>query len=285
MSRLGQNLPVAIWVGADVGGTFTDFVVCDEAGGLTAFKVPSSAAPEEAVIEGFRRLLADGPREVARFSHGTTVALNTLLQRSGARVGLIVTRGFRDVLQLRRLRLEGAPGFHVRRPRPLVPRRDIREVGGGLLHDGSAVGPLDEAEVVAAAAELLAAGCESIAVSFLHFYRNPAHERRAAAAIRRRFPGLAVTTSSQVWPQQREYERTEVTVIDAHLAPVLRRYYDRLEAALRELGVRATVLATKSSGGVTTAAGAARRPVETLLSGPASGVVAAAHLGRRAGFD
>ncbi len=275
---------MAVRVGVDVGGTFTDFVAVDEAAGLSAFKIPSSADPEEAVIEGFRRLLAGGG-EVALFSHGTTVALNTLLQRSGARVGLIVTRGFRDVLQLRRLRLEGAPGFHVRRPRPLVPRRDIREVGGRLLHDGTEVRPLDEAEVVAAAAELLAAGCESIAVSFLHSYRNPAHERRAAAAIRRRFPGLAVTTSSQVWPQQREYERTEVTVIDAHLAPVLRRYYDRLEAALRELGVRATVLATKSSGGVTTAAGAARRPVETLLSGPASGVVAAAHLGRRAGFD
>ncbi len=193
---------MAVRVGVDVGGTFTDFVAVDEAAGLSAFKIPSSADPEEAVIEGFRRLLAGGG-EVALFSHGTTVALNTLLQRSGARVGLIVTRGFRDVLQLRRLRLEGAPGFHVRRPRPLVPRRDIREVGGRLLHDGTEVRPLDEAEVVAAAAELLAAGCESIAVSFLHSYRNPAHEPRAAAAIRRRFPGLAVTTSSQVWPQQR----------------------------------------------------------------------------------
>ena len=285
MSRLGQNLPVAIWVGADVGGTFTDFVVCDEAGGLTAFKVPSSAAPEEAVIEGFRRLLADGPREVARFSHGTTVALNTLLQRSGARVGLIVTRGFRDVLQLRRLRLEGAPGFHVRRPRPLVPRRDIREVGGRLLFDGTEIRPLEESEVVAAAEQLVAAGCESIAVSFLHAYRNPAHERRAAAAIRRRFPGMVVAASSEVWPQQREYERTEVTVIDAHLAPVLRRYYGRLAEALAGLGVTTTVLATKSSGGVMTAAAAARRPVETLLSGPASGVVAAAHLGRTAGLE
>jgi N-methylhydantoinase A len=285
MSRLGQNLPVAIWVGADVGGTFTDFVVCDEAGGLTAFKVPSSAAPEEAVIEGFRRLLADGPREVARFSHGTTVALNTLLQRSGARVGLIVTRGFRDVLQLRRLRLEGAPGFHVRRPRPLVPRRDIREVGGRLLFDGTEIRPLEESEVVAAAEQLVAAGCESIAVSFLHSYRNPAHERRAAAAIRRRFPGMVVAASSEVWPQQREYERTEVTVIDAHLAPVLRRYYGRLAEALAGLGVTTTVLATKSSGGVMTAAAAARRPVETLLSGPASGVVAAAHLGRTAGLE
>ncbi|HZU16183.1 MAG TPA: hydantoinase/oxoprolinase family protein [Candidatus Dormibacteraeota bacterium] len=276
---------MAIWVGADVGGTFTDFVVCDEAGGLTAFKVPSSAAPEEAVIEGFRRLLADGPREVARFSHGTTVALNTLLQRSGARVGLIVTRGFRDVLQLRRLRLEGAPGFHVRRPRPLVPRRDIREVGGRLLFDGTEIRPLEESEVVAAAEQLVAAGCESIAVSFLHAYRNPAHERRAAAAIRRRFPGMVVAASSEVWPQQREYERTEVTVIDAHLAPVLRRYYGRLAEALAGLGVTTTVLATKSSGGVMTAAAAARRPVETLLSGPASGVVAAAHLGRTAGLE
>ncbi|HLH70772.1 MAG TPA: hydantoinase/oxoprolinase family protein [Candidatus Dormibacteraeota bacterium] len=276
---------MAIRVGVDVGGTFTDFVVLDKVGGLSAFKVPSSgAAPEAAVIEGFRRLLADGRRDVALISHGSTIALNTLLQRTGARVGLIVTRGFRDVLQLRRLRLEGSPGFHVQRPRPLVPRRDIREVGGRLRYDGAEVRPLDESEVVAAAEELVAAGCEAIAVSFLHSYRNPTHERRAVAAIRRRLPEVVVTASSEVWPQQREYERTELTVINAHLAPVLRRYYDRLLGALAELGVGATVLATKSSGGVMTAASAARRPVETLLSGPASGVVAAARLGQAAGF-
>jgi N-methylhydantoinase A len=277
---------VAIRVGVDVGGTFTDFVVFDEAGGLSTFKLPSTGgAPEEAVIGGFRRLLAAGARDITLFSHGTTVALNTLLQRAGARVGLIVTRGFRDVLQLRRLRLEGAPGFHIQRPRPLVPRRDIREVGGRLRYDGVEIRPLDESEVIAAAEELVAAGCESIAISFLHSYRDPTHERRAAAAIRRRFPSIAVTASSEVWPQQREYERTEVTVINAHLAPVLRHYYERLAGALTELGVNTTVLATKSSGGVMTAASAAQRPVETLLSGPAAGVVAAAHLGRTAGFD
>lgn len=278
---------MAVLVGVDVGGTFTDFVAFDEAGSRTEFKLRSTpAAPAEAVLEGFQRLLAGGvePREISLFAHGTTVALNTLIQRSGARVGLITTRGFRDVLALRRLRLPGAPGFHVSRPEPLVPRRDIREVGGRLLADGTEVRPLDEEEVVAAAAELAAAGCEAIAICLIHSYRNDAHERRAAAAVRARVPGVHVTASSEVWPQQREYERTEVSTVNAHVAPVMHAYFTSLSSSLAGLGVAARVLSTKSSGGVMAAEVAARRPVETLLSGPASGVVAAAALGRASGL-
>lgn len=279
---------MATRVGVDVGGTFTDIVAFDEAGGMTGFKVASTpAAPAEAVVEGFRQLIAAGvdPAGIVLVAHGTTVALNTLIQRSGSRVGLITTRGFRDVLALRRLRLEGAPGFHVQRPQPLVPRRHIREVGGRLLADGTEVRPLDEQEVAAAAAELAAAGCEALAICLLHSYRSDAHERRAAAAVRDRLQAAHVTVSSEVWPQQREYERTQVTVINAHVAPVMERYYKDLSRSLAELGVAAQVLSTKSSGGVMTAGQAARRPVETLLSGPASGVVAAAALGRAAGLD
>ncbi len=276
-------------VGADVGGTFTDFVVFDEAdGSLREMKVPSTpGAPADAVAEGFRRLLADGlaPGEIARFAHGTTVALNTLLQRSGARVGLLVTQGFRDVLVLRRLRLDGAPGFHVRQAPPLVARRDVREVGGRLLADGTEVRPLALDEAIAAAEELVADGCEALAVCFLHAYRDPVHEQRVGDALRRRFPELHVSVSSDIWPQQREYERTQVTVINAHVAPIMERYFSDLEKALRHMGMVTGVLSTKSSGGVMSAARAARRPVETLLSGPASGVVAAAALGRAAGFD
>jgi N-methylhydantoinase A len=278
---------VATLVGVDVGGTFTDFVAFDEDGGMTEFKVTSTpGAPSEAVLQAFRKLFASGgdPRRVVLFAHGTTVALNTLLQRSGARVGLITTRGFRDVLALRRLRLPGAPGFHVQQPEPLVPRRDIREVGGRLLADGTEVRELDEDEAAAAAAELRAAGCEALAICLLHSYRNDAHERRAAAAMRKRAPGAHVTVSSEVWPQQREYERTEVAVINAHVGPVMERHFTNLSTSLAGLGVAAQVLSTKSSGGVMTAELAARRPVETLLSGPASGVVAAAALGRAAGL-
>ncbi|MDR0360422.1 MAG: hydantoinase/oxoprolinase family protein [bacterium] len=278
---------MATLVGVDVGGTFTDFVAADERGARSEFKVRSTPAePAQAVLEGFRRLFAEGvdPAAISLFAHGTTVALNTVLQRSGARVGLITTRGFRDVLALRRLRLTGAPGFHVRRPEPLVARRDVREVGGRLLADGREVRPLDEAEVAAAAADLAATGCEAVAICLLHSYRSDAHERRAAAAARAACPGLHVTVSSEVWPQQREYERTEVAVVNAHVAPVMERYFHHLSGALGELGVAATVLSTRSSGGVMSAEAAARRPGETLLSGPGSGVVAAAALGRAAGL-
>ncbi len=275
-------------VGVDVGGTFTDFVVFDgETERTEVLKVPSVPAdPASAVIEGFRRLIECGipPAAVTLFVHGTTISLNALLQRTGARVGLLVTRGFRDVLQLRRLRLEGAPGFYVRQPAPLVSRHHIREIDARLLASGDELRPLDRDQVVAAVAELVDDGCETIAICFLHAYRNPAHEDAAAAWIRERFPGLHVTASSAIWPQQREYERTEIAVINAHIAPVMERYFQHLTTALHDLGVRTAVFSTKSSGGIMAAARAARRPVETLLSGPASGVVAAAAVGHAAGF-
>jgi N-methylhydantoinase A len=274
-------------VGVDVGGTFTDFVVFDGAAGIPeVFKVPSVPGdPARAVVEGFERLLAGGvpPDAITLFVHGTTIGLNALLQRSGARVGLLVTRGFRDVLQLRRLRLDGAPGFFVRQPVPLVRRRDIREIDGRLLASGEELRPLDETQVVAATQELVDSGCETIAICFLHAYRNAVHEEAASRCIRERFPGLHVTASSAIWPQQREYERTEIAVINAHVAPVLERYFQRLVAALRDLGIRTPVFITRSSGGIMAASRAQRRPVETLLSGPASGVVAAAAVGEAAG--
>jgi N-methylhydantoinase A len=271
-------------IGADVGGTFTDLVVFDqESGELRVSKVPSIPAdPAEAVVEGVRRLGAD---DVVFFSHGTTIALNTLIQRSGARVGLLITRGFRDVLRLRRLRLVGAPGFFVSQPPPLVPPRDVREISERLLASGTELRPLDRDEVLAAAEGLVGSGCETLAVSFLHSYRNPEHERHAGAWISERFPALHVTLSSDVWPQHREYERTELAVVDAHIAPVMAQYFSHLVESLRALGVTSSLFSTKSSGGIVSAARAAERPVETLVSGPASGVVAAAALGRLAQED
>lgn len=287
---LGLGLAVvATRIGVDVGGTFTDFVVFDEAsGGLSQFKLPSDPlAPTAPLGVGLSQILANlrSPSQVGSLVHGSTVALNALLQRSGARVGLIVTRGFRDVLQLRRLRLPGAPGFNVLQPKPLVPRRDVREVGGRLLADGREVRPLDLEEVVAEARDLLASGCDVLALCLIHAYRSDRHEAAAAAAIRAAIPGVELSVSSEVWPQQREYERTQVTVINAHVAPVMESYLKRLADDLSALGIVAPVLSTKSSGGIMSSAAAARRPVETLLSGPASGVVAAAELGRRSGFD
>lgn len=273
-------------VGIDVGGTFTDFVVFDEHRGIRIFKVPSVPAdPAAGVLEGARQIIGAGvsPGAINVILHGTTIGLNALLQRSGARIGLLTTRGFQDVLRLRRLRLAGAPGFFVTQPDPLIPRRDIREIGGRLLADGREIRPLDRSEVISAVEQLVTAGCEALAVCFLHSYRNPAHEEATASWIRERFPEMHVTMSSAVWPQQREYERTEISVINAHIAPVMERYFARLMDNFGTLGIRAPVFSTKSSGGIMSAARASERPVETLLSGPASGIVAAAALGRAAG--
>jgi N-methylhydantoinase A len=275
-------------VGVDVGGTFTDLVLMDEASGeFVAAKTPSRPAePHRAILEGLRELLAQegvAPQEIASFVNGTTLGLNTVIQRSGAPTGLLITEGFRDVLEIRRLRLPGAPSFYAERPRSLVPRRHVREVRERVLANGRIYRALDPAAAVAAAGELRAAGVTSLAICFLHAYRNPAHEEQAAAAIRAAFPDLYVCASSEVWPQQRESERALVTVMSAHIGPRLGDYFTGLARGLGELGVDCPLLSTKSNGGVMSVRQAARAPVESLLSGPAAGVIAAAHLGRLTG--
>ena len=275
-------------VGVDVGGTFTDFVLMDESSGtFVNAKTPSRPEqPQQAILEGLRALLErEGitPSEVASFVSGTTLGLNTVIQRTGAPTGLLITRGFRDVLELRRVRLPGAPSFYAERPRPLIPRRHVREVDERILANGRVYRALDPREAVAAAGELRALGLSALAICFLHAYRNPDHERQAAEAIRAAFPDLYVVTSTEVWPQQREYERALVTAMSAHIGPRLRDYFARLESGLGELGLDCPSLSTKSNGGVMATRQAGAVPVETLLSGPAAGVIAAAHLGRLTG--
>jgi N-methylhydantoinase A len=275
-------------VGVDVGGTFTDLILMDEASGeFVAAKTPSHPSePQRAIVAGLRELLdrqGVAVGEVSSLINGTTIGLNTLIQRSGAPTGLLVTGGFRDVLELRRVRLPGAPSFYAERPRPLVPRRHVREVRERTLANGHVFRPLDAAEAVAASGELRAAGVTSLAICFLHAYRNPLHERQAAAAIRDSFPDLYVCASSEVWPQQREYERALVATMNAFIGPRLRDYFSHLESELEDLGLGCPVLSTKSNGGLMAARQAAVTPVETLLSGPAAGVIAATHLGRLTG--
>src|SRR5579884_1430442 len=220
-------------VGIDVGGTFTDVVLIDEeTGRLAVRKVPTVAEdPVQGVLDGVAAALAHigvAPSQVVYVGAGSTLALNTVLQRSGVPTGLLVTEGFRDVLELRRTRLPDAPR---------------------LAADGSVVRPLDSESVVAAAAALVAAGVQAVAICFLHAPVNPSHERAAAALVERRWPDLFVCTSSETWPQPREYERALVTVMNAYVGPVMRRYYTRLEEGLRRLGVEAPVMVTQSNGG------------------------------------
>jgi N-methylhydantoinase A len=275
-------------IGVDIGGTFTDVVLAeDETGRVALLKVPSDPRqPAAAVRRGVEAALARtgvAPGDVTAFIHGTTMALNTVIERSGARVGLIVTRGYRDMLELGRLRLKDPQNFYAERAAPLVPRRLVREIDERMLADGSVYRPIDEAQVALAARELRAAGCSAIAISFLHAYANGAHERIARRVVEEATPGMYVSTSHEVWPQRREYERSLVTVINTHVGQRMSEYFGALERELRAIGITAPVLSTKSNGGTMSARGAALNPVETLFSGPASGVIGASYLARLMG--
>ncbi|MBI2177366.1 MAG: hydantoinase/oxoprolinase family protein, partial [Candidatus Tectomicrobia bacterium] len=277
-------------VGVDVGGTFTDVSLVEEdSGRLVVRKVPTTPDdPVESVVTGVREAMASAgarPDQIAYFGSGSTIALNTLIQRSGVKTGLLITRGFRDVLEIRRTRLPDAPSFEAARPISLVRRALVREVGERIRADGSVLFPLQEGEVLAAAGELVAEGIEALAVCFLHAYANLSHERRARELVAARWPGLYLCTSGEIWPQQREYERALLTVMNAFIGPAMDRYYGRLEQGLRAIGVRCPILVTQSNGGTLSVADAARVPVRTVLSGPASGVIAAAKEGQEEGMS
>ena len=277
-------------LGVDIGGTFTDLVLLGETSGrLEVLKVPSVPRdPAAAVLAGTQALLARtgvDAGSISLFIHGTTLAVNTLLQRSGDPVGLIVTRGFRDLLELRRLRLREAQNYFMEKPEALVPRHLVREVGERLLATGEQYRPLVPGEVEAAADELVRAGCRALAICFLHSYIDGAHEREAARLVHARHPDVYVSASHELWPQRREYERGLVTVINAHVGGRMREYFGRLRSGLQGLGSwRAPILSMRSNGGVMTARSAGELPVHTLFSGPAAGVMGAAWVARRAGW-
>src|SRR5262250_2267451 len=197
------------WLGIDIGGTFTDFALFDtQTGELIGLKVPSTPHEfAEAVRTGLARLADEhgiDPGEVGTVVHGTTIAVNTLIQRTGARLGLLVTEGFRDVLELQRLRLPNPFDLDGARPLPLIPRERVAEVRERLRADGRVDTPLDESSVRDAVSRLAGVGVEGLVVSLLHAYRDPAHERHARTVAEKTAAGLPVTTSSDVWPQARE---------------------------------------------------------------------------------
>jgi len=274
-------------LGVDVGGTFTDVVLADAATGeLVTDKVPSDAEqPARAVLAAVRGVLARtgvAPAEVEYFSHGQTFALNTVLQRTGACVGLLVTRGFPDLLAIGRLRLDDPIDLFTAERTPLAA--DVREIGERVTAGGTVVRALDPDEVRRAVRELVAGGVEAVAVTFLHSHLYPAHERQAAEAIAAEFPDLPVACSARLWPEEKEYERATVAVLAAHVGAALGAYLDQLSAELRLLGLACPLYITKSNGGVA-AIEAPLAAVETLLSGPASGVAGTIRLAGAAGVD
>jgi N-methylhydantoinase A len=278
-------------IGTDVGGTFTDLVFCTPEGDVHCLKVPSTPSrPGESILTGVDEIRATfnpaGPvwRD-AHHTHSSTVATNALIERRGAKVGMITTAGFRDLFELQRLAIPHPMRFDSRRPLPLVPRQWVREVRGRIGHDGREVEALDEAGAIAVARMLAADGVEIAVISFLHSYRNPAHERRARDAIARAGIDLRVELSSDIWPQAREYERAVLTAINASVRPIIETYVGRLIDGLgaRDLAVPARV--ARSNGGAELAQTMRERPVVALLSGPAAGVAGAAHAAEDAGWE
>lgn len=276
-------------LGIDIGGTFTDVMVADAQGRVMAsLKTPSVPdAPEQAIFHALEQLQENqiNIADISLFVHGTTLGVNTLIERNGAVTGLLVTEGFRDVLEIRRLRLENTTNLYGDKVLPLVPRRRVKEIKERCLASGEVYRPLDEEQLLEAVRELVQEGVKAVAISFLHAYIHPEHEQRAERLIRDHFPDLFVCTSSGVWPQQREYERTLATVMNAYVGAQMGSYFRRLQAGVHKYGLRAKVLSTMSNGGIMTSARAVSEPVKTLLSGPASGVIGATHVARMAGLS
>ena len=275
-------------LGIDIGGTFTDIVLLASDGTIHNRKILST--PDDysrAIEEGVRTLLGDAgvePRDVGEVAHGTTVATNAIIERKGARVGLITTAGFRDILEIARFRSPRLYDVGFRKPEPLVERRLRFEVPERISAAGEVVRPLDETALVRAADDCAAAGVDAVAICFINAYVDPVHEEAAARLFRERFPGLPVTVSSELVPQIQEYERTSTTVVNAYLRPVIERYTERLEARLQDIGIEVPLNIMQSNGGVLPARVAARKPIFVIESGPAAGVVGACRLGNKLGI-
>ena len=275
-------------LGVDIGGTFTDLVLLDQASGrVMTGKVLTRADDLAAgVLDGVTELLAlhgvDGGA-VSKVVHGTTLATNALIERRGARTALIVTRGFRDILELARESRYDIFDIDLDVPAPLVPRRLVFEITERLAADGSIVEPLAVDEVAGIVDALRDEGIRAVAVCLLHSFRNPDHERAIAARLHALAPEIAVSLSSDVMPDLREYERAITAVANAYVQPVMRSYLDRLAHGLRAAGVTADLMLIGSDAGTIGVDAALRYPVRLVESGPAGGALASSFLGRRAG--
>jgi N-methylhydantoinase A len=277
-------------IGVDIGGTFTDLVWVDEATGAVRVGklLTTPKDPSQAVEEGVVTLLHEagaGAAAVRALIHGTTLATNALIERKGARVGLLATAGFRDAVEIGREGRYDMYDLFIDPPVPLVPRQLRVEVTERVLADGSVLRPLDPVQARAAITELGTLGVEAIAICLLHAYRNPVHERALAALCAEILPGVPVSCSSDVVPEIREYERTSTTTANVYVMPLMARYLDDLERKLQELGVPGRLYVMMSAGGIATPETAKRVPIRLVESGPAAGALAAARSARQVGLD
>ncbi|WP_319774983.1 hydantoinase/oxoprolinase family protein [Breoghania sp.] len=272
-------------IGVDVGGTFTDVFILDETTGkVVTTKVPSTRGDQsKGFVEGIAGKVDDFST-ISTVVHGTTVGTNALLERKGARTGIITTEGFRDVLEMRRRDRPttwGLKGSFT----PVVDRPDRVEVGERVLADGSVLQVVDEADVKRQAVALAESGCEAVCVFFINGYANNDNERRAVEAVRSVWPNSYVTAATEILPEIREFERLSTATLNAYLQPAVASYLDRLQKGLAAKGFEGDILIVQSNGGVMSVDTAKQYPVRTALSGPAAGVIAATAISKAAGFE
>jgi N-methylhydantoinase A len=283
-----QDVSTGLRVGVDIGGTFTDLLVFDPTAGRFHIgkTLTTPDEPGRAVTEGLAALLADvglTPEQVQGIVHGTTLVTNAIIERKGAQTALITTRGFRDAVEIGREHRYDLYDIFLEMPKPLVPRRLRLEIDERVLADGSEIAPVDPEQVRAIAEMLVEEGIGAVAIALIHAWRNPAHEREVEALLAEYAPDLIVSTSSDVVPEIREYERASTTIANAYVRPVVARYLAHLHESLADLGFLGSLFIMLSSGGVCTVETARSYPIRLIESGPAAGALAASEYGRLTG--
>ena len=272
-------------VGVDIGGTFTDFVLVDEARDLvfTGKQLTTASDPGIAICEGVERIAREAGLDLAAIDgvvHGTTLVANTIIERTGARVGFITTRGFRDVLEVGTEMRYDLYDLFLEKAQPLAPRDRRLTVDERIDSAGTVLRPMDEAELREAARALVGMGAEAVAVCFVNSYVNPVHERRAREILAESFPALPLTVSTTVAPEIREYERACTAAANAYVMPLMRRYVTGLHGKLEDMGLRAPLNVMLSGGGIAALRVARETPIHLIESGPAAGAIAGAHYAR-----
>ncbi|MEM7547947.1 MAG: hydantoinase/oxoprolinase family protein [Pseudomonadota bacterium] len=275
-------------LGVDIGGTFTDVVLETAGQSFSAKVLTTHAAPEDAIIKGMHQVCAKAgipPSGIEQIIHGTTLATNALIERRGAKTALITTEGFRDVIEMRTESRFEQYDLNLNLPDPLLPRHMRFTVPGRVDARGKILVALERADVEAVVEKIAAAGFQSVAVGLIHSYLNPAHERLVRDVLAERLPDIAISISSDVSPQMREYERFNTVVANAYIKPLMASYLGRLEGRLDDEGVRCRIFLIHSGGGIISIRNAAEFPVRLVESGPAGGAVFAAHIAARHGLD
>ena len=288
MNSASPRASLQLRVGADIGGTFTDLVFLRSDGQYSVRKVSTTMDDfSKGIVDGLTAFLSDEeltPDFVSEIVHGTTIATNAILENKGVRTALVTTKGFRDVLEFRRLRFPDLFSLDYTPPKPLVPRRRRFGVDERMMHDGSVRRPLDETSLDCVLNDLEEAKPDAIAICLLHSYANPDHEQRVTEAVRDRFPDIYVSASIDVLPEIREYERTSTTVINSYIGPIVDSYLKSMRLRLDSENVRVPISIMQSNGGVMSYAAARRTPSRIIESGPAAGVVEAHQLSKRLGL-